>query len=58
MNMFKFLRGYKTYIVSVSGVVSALAGLATGELSAVEGLLATLAALGLSSLRAGVKKDK
>ena len=52
----KWLSGKKTYFVVAAAIASALAGLATGELTVGEFAVAVLNALGLGALRAGVKK--
>ena len=51
------LQGYKTYIVVAVAVLTALLGFINGEMDAVEAVLVVLNALGIGTLRAGVKRD-
>lgn len=53
--MFNFLRGKKTYLVAASAV--ALAALTAGGVAIPAWVYPLIGALGLGSLRAGVKKD-
>lgn len=55
--MLDFLAGKKTYLVMALGILAAVVGLANGKLTLAEAATAVLGALGLGSLRAGVKKD-
>lgn len=51
------LKGKKTYLVSLGGVLGAVAGYLTGETTVFETILIAINSLGLASLRAGVKSD-
>lgn len=50
------LKGKKTYLISVIGIVGALTAFATGVLTMPQLIEAILVALGLSTLRAGITK--
>ena len=50
------LSGKKTYIVMIVAIVGAIGGFLTGEVTLVQTITAILSALGLGTLRAGVKK--
>ncbi len=51
------LKGKKTYIVAAGGILAALGGYLTGQMSVFEAVLVGINSLGLSSLRAGIKSD-
>lgn len=53
----KALQGYKTYIIAAIAVFSALLAFTNGDASLFEAINAVLLALGLGTLRAGVKTD-
>lgn len=55
--MFKWLTNNKTHLVAISGVVTAVAMFATGQISVVELGAAIWGGLGLSALRSGVKSE-
>jgi hypothetical protein len=55
--MLETLSGYKTYIVAAAMVLYGLSGLVLGEMDANAALTRILEGLGLSALRAGVKKS-
>ena len=52
----KWLAGKKTYITMAAAVLTAIASLASGEITVGECVVAILGALGVASLRAGVAK--
>lgn len=51
------LKGKKTYLVALGGLLGAAGAYLTGQASIVEAILIGLNSLGLASLRAGVKSD-
>lgn len=51
------LQGYKTYIIAAIAVLSAILAYKTGQADLFETINAVLLALGLGTLRAGVKAD-
>ena len=55
--MFKWITNNKTHLVAISGVVSAIAAYATGQISLIELGAAIWGGLGLSALRSGVKSE-
>lgn len=52
-----YLDGKKTYILSVAGMISAVAAWITGELNFVQAVEAFLLAASVGTLRAGVSKS-
>jgi hypothetical protein len=52
-----FLNGKKTYLIAISGIILAIVGYASGTLTLPQFIEAVLAALGMSTLRAGVTKS-
>ena len=52
----EFLSGKKTYIVAIGAVVAVAVSFLNGDLTVGEAVQATLGALGLATLRAGVTK--
>lgn len=56
-NLLKWLSGKKTYIVAFSGVVSAVAAYATGQISTFELVASIFGGTGLATLRSGVAND-
>jgi len=53
--MRNWLSGYKTYIVGITTIWTAVGGYASGEIDIVGLVGAILAAAGVMSLRAGIK---
>lgn len=51
------LKGKKTYVVALGGLLGAVGAYLTGQVSLVEAILVGVNSLGLASLRAGVKSD-
>lgn len=51
------LTGKKTYIAGAAGIISAVAGVLTGQLSIFEALILALNGGGIMSLRAGVATE-
>lgn len=52
-----FLKGAKTYLTAIAGIVAALLGFSEGVIDVSEMVAAITAALGLASLRAGIKTE-
>lgn len=52
----EFLKGKKTYLVAVAGVITALIAFANGQISALQLLYTILGACGLSSIKAAISK--
>ena len=50
----EFLKGKKTYLITIVGILGALIAYADGGMTFIQMAEAILAALGLSALRAGV----
>lgn len=51
-----FLSGKKSYLVSASGVITALIAYANGSLSLMQTIVVILGALGLTTIRAAITK--
>lgn len=57
-SLFDKLKGYKTYLVALSGAVAALAAFASGTIGAVELITALYNAAAVFTLRAGIAASK
>jgi len=53
----EFLKGKKTYIVMIIGILTAIVGYVDGALPLAEFITAVLGAIGMMAMRAGVSKS-
>ena len=51
------MRGYRTYLASAFGVVAAVVGYLVGDLTLLDAINGGMTALGLGTLRAGLKRE-